>query len=205
MPFVTYLIAEDLHVSGVIAVVVLGLSISRFSHKVFPEALKQQSATIWEIIIFLLNGLIFILIGLEFPFVLKTIDKGQAWVYAGYAFLIFVVALVLRMVRVFMQQVNLAHAFRKRKRKINREALLDVSTSLIISWSGMRGIVSLATAIALPVLMDNGQAFPQRNEIIFLSILVVLYTLVIQGLLLPRLVKHLEEKATVSKGVVLVK
>src|SRR6202012_3759612 len=79
MPFVTYLVAEDLHVSGVIAVVILGLSIARYSNKVFSSQLKQQSRSIWEIIIFLLNGLIFILIGLQFPFVIKAIPKEQIW------------------------------------------------------------------------------------------------------------------------------
>ena len=192
MPFVTYSVAEDLHVSGVLAVVTFGLVIARFGNKDFPDALKQQSASFWNIIIFLLNGLIFILIGLEFPHVLKKIGKGQALAYAGYALLIFLVALLVRMARVFLQRINLQQAFRRGKRKMVKEALLDVPTSLIISWAGMRGIVSLAAAISLPVMMDNGRPFPQRNEIIFVSVLVVLYTVIIQGLFLPVLVRRLK-------------
>ena len=95
MPFVTYLTAENLHVSGVIAVVILGLSIARFSNKVFPDEVKQQSKSIWDIIIFFLNGLIFILIGLEFPYVIKRIEPNQFWPYVGYAFIITITALVL--------------------------------------------------------------------------------------------------------------
>ncbi len=115
MPFVTYLIAEDLKVSGVIAVVVMGLNISRFSNKVFPDHTKQQSKTVWEMIIFLLNGLIFILIGLQFPYVIKHIEKNQILPYIGYAFIITVIALLLRMARVFLQKINLQRALKAGK------------------------------------------------------------------------------------------
>ncbi|SKA09833.1 Na+/H+ antiporter [Sediminibacterium ginsengisoli] len=193
MPFVTYLLAEHLHVSGVIAVVVLGLGISRFSRSVFPEHLKHQSKTIWDTILFLLNGLIFVLIGLEFPYVLKSIDKDLVLPYIGYAFLITVAALVVRMARVFLQRANLQRAFQQqRKRKVPEESLLDFQNSLIISWSGMRGIVSLAIAIGLPATLEDGTPFPQRNTIIFISVAVVLFTLIGQGLTLPWIVKKMK-------------
>ncbi|UOE47155.1 Na+/H+ antiporter [Mucilaginibacter sp. SMC90] len=199
MPFVTYLVAEHFHVSGVIAVVILGLSIARFSAKVFPEKLKQQSKSIWDIIIFLLNGLIFIFIGLQFPFVIKNIPQAQVWPYVGYSFLITVVALALRMLRVFLQKVNLQEAFKKGKHKITEDALLDFKNSLIISWSGMRGIVSLAIAIGLPATLADGSPFPQRNAIIFISVVVVLFTLIGQGLTLPWLVKRLTDEQPVQQ------
>ncbi len=192
MPFVTYLFAEELHVSGVIAVVMLGLGISRFSNKIFPPRLKEQSKTIWDIIIFMLNGLIFILIGLEFPYVLKNIDKSQLLPNIGYAFLITLVALGLRMARMFMQRVNLQRAFRFKKGRVSEEALLDFKHSTIISWSGMRGIVSLAIALGLPLTLENGEPFPQRSTIIFISVIVVLFTLIGQGLTLPWIVKKLQ-------------
>jgi monovalent cation/hydrogen antiporter len=192
MPFVTYLLAEEFHVSGVIAVVVLGLGISRFSKLVFPENLKQQSKSFWDIIIFLLNGLIFILIGLEFPYVLKSLDSSAVLQYIGYGFVITIVALLMRTARVFAQKANLQRAFLSRKRRVTREALLDFQSSLILSWSGMRGIVSLAIAIGLPATLTDGTAFPQRNAIIFLSVVVVLITLLGQGLLLPWLVKRVK-------------
>ncbi|SEM62441.1 sodium/proton antiporter, CPA1 family [Chitinophaga rupis] len=194
MPFITYLVAEEFHVSGVIAVVILGLAISRFSHKVFPEYLKKQSRNFWDVIIFLLNGLIFIIIGLQYPYVVKHIDKTQILPYLGYAFLITIVALALRMIRVFLQQINLEQAFRKKKGRITEHALLDVKTSLIISWSGMRGIVSLAIAIGLPATLQDGSAFPQRDAIIFISVAVVLFTLLGQGLTLPLVVRLLNGK-----------
>lgn len=191
MPFVTYRVAEELHVSGVIAVVMLGLAISRFSHMIFPESLKQQSRSIWEIIIFLLNGLIFILIGLEFPYVARSIPPGQIWPYIGYAFIITVAALLLRLVRVLLQKGNLQRAFRSNKGKITEEALLSFQDSVVISWSGMRGIVSLAIALGLPVSLENGAPFPQRSAIVFISVVVVLFTIVGQGLSLPWIVRKL--------------
>ncbi len=192
MPFVTYRIAEELHVSGVIAVVTLGLGTSRLSKMAFPKALKQQSKNIWDIIIYLLNGLIFILIGLQFPTVARNIDRGALWPYIGYAFLITVTALALRILRVLSQRINLQRAFKSRRGRISREALLSLRESIIIGWSGMRGIVSLAIALGLPRQLENGQPFPQRGAIIFISTVVVLFTIIGQGLTLPWLVRKLK-------------
>lgn len=192
MPFVTYLIAEHLHVSGVIAVVFLGLSISRFSKKIFPESLKNNSKNLWDVIIFILNGLIFILIGLNFRYILKDIDDNMILPYIGYAFIITIVALLTRMIRIFFQKSNLQKNFlstNTKKRKVSEHALLDTKNSLIISWSGMRGIVSLAIALGLPKLLPDGTPFPERNSIIFISVMVVLITIVGQGLTLPWIVK----------------
>jgi Na+/H+ antiporter len=197
MPFVTYLIAEHLHVSGVIAVVCLGLGISRFSNKIFPESLKNNSKNLWDVIIFILNGLIFILIGLNFRYILKDIDDNMILPYIGYAAIITIVALLTRMVRVFFQKINLQKAFQKndkKKRKISEHALLDSKNSIIISWSGMRGIVSLAIALGLPKLLPDGTPFPERNAIVFISVAVVLLTIVGQGLSLPWIVKKLNIK-----------
>jgi len=202
MPFVTYLIAEHLYVSGVIAVVVLGLAISRFSNKIFPQNLKDNSKSLWDIIIFLLNGLIFILIGLNFRYILKDIDNDMILPYIGYAAVITIVALLTRMIRIFLQKINLQKAFQnndKKRRKVSEHALLDTKNSFIISWSGMRGIVSLAIALGLPKFLEDGTPFPQRNAIIFISVAVVLLTLIGQGLTLPWIVKKLNLKEEEQK------
>ncbi|WP_291153369.1 Na+/H+ antiporter [Flavobacterium sp. UBA7680] len=198
MPFVAYLVAEQFHVSGVIAVVVSGLAIARFSKKIFPENLKNSSKSLWDIIIFLLNGLIFILIGLNARYLLKDIDNHMILPYLGYAFIITIVALLIRMVRVFLQKINLQKAFKKNrdgKRKVSEDALLDFNNSIILGWSGMRGIVSLAIAIGLPKFLEDGTPFPERNTIIFISVAVVLFTLIGQGLTLPWIVKRLNAKS----------
>jgi NhaP-type Na+/H+ or K+/H+ antiporter len=201
MPFVAYLVAEHLHVSGVIAVVVLGLSISRFSNKIFPETLKNQSRSLWDIIIFLLNGLIFILIGLNFRYILNDIDTNMILPYIGYAIVITIVALLIRMARIFLQKINLQKAFQntKGKRKVSEHALLDFNNSIILSWSGMRGIVSLAIAMGLPRALSDGAPFPERNAIIFISVAVVLLTLIGQGLTLPWIVNKLTPKKEIEQ------
>lgn len=188
MPFVTYLIAEHFKVSGVIAVVILGLGMSKLSRNKFPDHVKDQSRNFWDIIIFLLNGLIFLLIGLEFPIILKKMPQTQVWTLAGYSAIIVLVTLLIRMARVYLQQFNLQKAFQG-KRKISEDALFDSKTSFIITWSGMRGIVSLAIAIGIPATLESGEPFPMRNEIIFLSVVVVLISLLGQGLTLPWIVK----------------
>ena len=97
------------------------------------------------------------------------------------------------MIRVYLQQFNLQRAFRG-NRRVSEDALFDSRTSFIITWSGMRGIVSLAIAIGLPVALADGTPFPMRNEIIFLSIVVVLFSLLGQGLSLPWVVRKLDKK-----------
>ncbi|HEY6900631.1 MAG TPA: Na+/H+ antiporter [Puia sp.] len=207
MPFVVYLVAEHYKVSGVIAVVVLGLGMSRLSKEKFPDTIKDQSRHFWDVIIFLLNGLIFLLIGLEFPLLLKTMSASTVWPYIGYAAIITIATLAIRMVRVYLQQFNLQKAFqgnhnpnrgntpnrRRNKRKISEDALFDSRTSFIITWSGMRGIVSLAIAIGLPTTLEDGAPFPMRNEIIFLSIVVVLISILGQGTTLPWIIKKLQK------------
>nr|WP_295864247.1 Na+/H+ antiporter [uncultured Chitinophaga sp.] len=190
MPFVTYVVAEHFAVSGVIAVVTLGLGMSRLSRMKLPEPLRHQSKHFWDVIIFLLNGLIFLLIGLQFPLVLKKMQEAEVWPYIGYAAIIAVAALGIRLVRVYLQQFNLQKAFQgKGKRRVSQHALFDSKTSFIITWSGMRGIVSLAIALGLPIVLESGEPFPMRNEIIFLSIAVVLFSLLGQGLSLPWVVR----------------
>ena len=191
MPFIAYSVAEEFHVSGVISVVTLGLMISQFANKLFPDGTKAQSKAIWEIIVFILNGLVFVLIGLEFPYVLANIDRQAVIPLIGYSFLICIVALIIRMARVFLQKINIDRAFQKTQLSRLEDAQLDWKNCLIISWSGMRGIVSLATAIALPATLTNGSAFPLRDTIIFISVMTVLITLVVQGLSLPLIVNRL--------------
>lgn len=196
MPFVTYLVAEHYEVSGVIAVVTLGVGMSTLSRERFPEKLRHRSANFWDVNIFLLNGLIFILIGLQFPIVMHSMSTTQVWQYIGYAAIITLITFVVRFARVLWQQFSLVKAFQG-KRKISEDALFDTRTSIIISWSGMRGIVSLAIALGLPVTLQNGAPFPMRNEIIFTTIAVVLFSLLGQGLTLPIIVKRLGKKTSV--------
>ena len=198
-PFIAYLLAEEFHVSGVLAVVILGVTLSMYTNRLFPSSTKVQNKSFWEVVIFLLNGLVFILIGLEFPQVIKSLDNVDILPLIAYSFLISLVMLVLRIFWIFGHSRNLRKEIDKRlampeqfKIKLYSDEKIDWKNSLIIGWSGMRGIVSLASALALPITLDNGTAFPQRDTLIFISVVVVLITLIVQGLTLPLLVKWLK-------------
>lgn len=198
-PFVTYLVAEHFHTSGVIAVVTLGFSMSRLSATRFPETLKTQSATIWDMITFMLNGLIFILIGLELPIVVRELNSDQLLIYAVYGLIITIAALFLRTLSVFLNHRKLQKGFNNPRIQSSRRAipasiLLSIQESMIISWSGMRGIISLAIAIGLPSVV-NTEAFPfMKSVIIYITTVVVLLTIVGQGLLLPFIAKSNPEE-----------
>jgi len=196
-PFVAYLLAEEMNVSGVLSVVTAGFVASYNSEKALSPASRTQANSFWDTIIFLLNGLVFILIGLEFPYVVGALEADVSMrKMIGYAFLLTAVCLIVR----FFGIIRLAMGLKHRKKYLERKKLtpeieqLKLKDAMIIGWSGMRGIVSLATALALPVTMSNGSPFPQRNTIIFLAVVVVLITLLVQGLTLPLLVKRLNKR-----------
>jgi CPA1 family monovalent cation:H+ antiporter len=180
-PFVAYLLAEEFHVSGVLAVVILGVSLSMYTNKLFPQQTKIQNKSFWDVVIFLLNGLVFILIGLEFPKVIHSLQHVNILPLIGYSFLLSLVMLILRIFWIFGYSRNLRKEIDRRismpeRYKINlySDEKIDWKNSLIIGWSGMRGIVSLASALALPITLDDGTAFPQRDTLIFISVIVVL-------------------------------
>ncbi|WP_460636374.1 Na+/H+ antiporter [Larkinella harenae] len=199
-PFVAYLLAEEIHVSGVLAVVVLGITLSYYTNKLFPTSVKNQNKSFWDVIIFLLNGLVFILIGLEFPQVVSSIDHETILPLIGYSFLLSLIMLIIRILWIFGHNNNLEKAIARRnyfperqpRFRFYSDEKIDWRDALVIGWSGMRGIVSLASALALPLTLDDGTVFAERNTLIFLSVVVVLITLVVQGLSLPLLVRTLK-------------
>lgn len=216
LPFVAYLLAEEFHVSGVIAVVTAGLIISRHKRK-FSEEVRIQSKSVWDTVTFILGGLIFILIGLTFPRVLEDIPFKELGSLIGASFLIFLIALIIRIIVIFwhefdskkklkMFQERLAtmpewkknekvrRHYEERLRRIKNFKPLSIKDCIIIGWSGMRGIVSLAAALSLPLVMDDGSVFPLRDTIIFLTVVVVIIMLIIQGIGLPLLIKLLKMK-----------
>jgi CPA1 family monovalent cation:H+ antiporter len=201
LPFAAYLLAEEFHVSGVIAVVTVGLCVAINKNKFSKHTLIQSKFAL-DTAMFILGGLVFILIGLELPYILENIPSGVLVPLIECAFLIFAVALLIRMIIIFghklqidlgMKKIGNVRAFLFIRRK-NIEDLKPLSTKdcILIGWSGMRGIVSLAAALSLPLSMADGSAFPQRDTIIFLTVVVVIIMLTLQGLGLPILIKLLK-------------
>jgi CPA1 family monovalent cation:H+ antiporter len=189
MCFFTYILAERLGVSGVLAVVALGLYHRRKSPEVLSPSTRIQMIAVWEIIVFLLNGLIFILIGLQLPSILKEISEYSLATLIWYAVLISATAIIVRLLWVFPA----AYIPRLISRQLrDRDPYPDWRLLLLIGWTGMRGIVSLAAALALPLTTNNGAPFPHRDSIIFLTFGAILVTLVLQGLTLPALIGWLK-------------
>ena len=185
-PFVAYLPAEQLGVSGVLAVVTTGLYVGRKSPAEIPSAVRLQATALWELVSFLINGLVFILIGLQLRSVLRAIASRPAGTLVVDAVLISLVVILLRIFWVF-PAMFLAHI---QHHQAENDPVLPWRPVSVVAWSGMRGVVTLATALALP-LEAHGRPFPQRDLLVFLTFGVILFTLVLQGLSLPGLIKIL--------------
>src|SRR5216684_5945772 len=188
-PYAAYLAAESLRASGVLAVVACGLYLSRQSSEFFSATVRMQAWAVWDSLTFAVNGLVFVLIGLQLPHVLAGIRGYNLPHLLLYGALFSAIVIVLRLLWMFPGG-NLAYLIRTR---ILRQSYPKPSAKqvFVVGWTGMRGVVALAAAIALPETLSDGSPFPQRNLIIFLTFCVILVTLVLQGLTLPPLIRAL--------------
>ncbi|TDH23035.1 Na+/H+ antiporter [Segetibacter sp. 3557_3] len=199
-PFIAYFLAERVHASGVLSVVTAGLMVAWRSREVFSYETRLQASVVWETLIFLLNGLVFILIGLQLPLITRQLGESELFRLVGYGLIIGVVTIAIRIVWVFAGAYHQS-IFRKRKPTFPYEKAEEVSWKnvFIVAWTGTRGVVSLATALGLPIILPGGATFPQRNAILLLTFVVILLTLVVQGLTLPLLIKGLRIKPEENK------
>jgi monovalent cation/hydrogen antiporter len=196
-PYVAYLLAEHFHLSGVLAVVTAGLYLSFKSHETFSYQTRIQANSFWETIEFLLNGFVFILIGMQMPSIVKDLENSSLPSAVGYGLLITTVAIIVRILWVF-PGAYIPLWFSNRGRK-NKE-VIDWRNVLIISWTGMRGVVSLASAMAVPLTLADGKAFPQRDMILFITFCVIFFTLVVHGLTLRLLVRFLKISPDIARA-----
>ena len=187
-PYAAYLFAEHFHLSGVLAVVAAGLYISFRSPESFSFQTRMQANSFWETIEFLLNGFIFILIGMQLPGIIANMDPPSLFHAIAYGLLITSVAIIVRILWVFPGAYIPVWLARKDKQQIIN---IDWKSVLIISWTGMRGVVSLASAMAIPLSLANGDAFPQRRMILLITFCVIFFTLAIHGLSLRLLIRFL--------------
>ena len=186
-PFASYLIAEYFHVSGVLSVVTTGLYLSFRSKEIFTNESRIMVYSVWQTIIFILNGLIFILIGLQLRSVMDGIKNYSGSELALYGLSVTAVVIAVRFIWVIPG--SLIPAMSKR---INKKRHFNPRNLVIFGWSGMRGVVSLAAALSIPLLMPDGTAFPHRNLIIYITFCVILTTLILLGFSLPWVIKKLK-------------
>jgi CPA1 family monovalent cation:H+ antiporter len=186
-PFVVYILAESVHVSGILAVVVTGLYSGRKASTELTSEERLESAMIWQMVTFIINGLVFILIGLQFRSILDAIDDRSTSSLIRDALLISFAVIAVRMVWVYLA----GGAIRLLPPSLTgREEELDVREMTIVGWSGMRGVVALATALSMPWVTSSG-IISERPLIQFLTFAVILVTLVGQGLTLPMIISAL--------------
>ncbi|TJY65996.1 Na+/H+ antiporter [Sphingobacterium alkalisoli] len=190
-PYILFLAAEQFHYSGVMAVVSGGLFMSFRSHEVFQTgSTRLNMLGVWTTMIFAMNALVFILIGLELPEIINGL--GEYSISDGIKYGIYMSATII-LIR-FLWVYPIAHIPRWLSAKARQDPSPGWKGPLVIGWAGMRGVVSLATALSIPMLMSDGTAFPQRNLIIFITFVVIFITLVLQGLSLPFVIKFIKLK-----------
>src|SRR6266566_5045591 len=189
VPYVAYFTADALRASGVLAVVTCGLYLTRRSSEFFSPGVRLQAWAVWDALTYILNGLVFVLIGLQLPYVLAGIQGYSLGTLVLYGALFSGLVIALRVIWVFPGAFVAQWI---RSRIIHQNIRPPTAPGiLILGWAGMRGVIALAAAIALPQTLADGSPFPQRNLIIFLAFSVILVTLVGQGLTLPWLVRVL--------------
>ncbi|MFF4501901.1 Na+/H+ antiporter [Streptomyces sp. NPDC001401] len=187
IPFVAYAVAEQVHASGVLAVVVVALYLGHRAWEV-DFATRLQEEAVWKVVAFVLESAVFALIGLQLPVVLKGLGEYEGVDAAWYAVAVFLVVVVARFVWVYPGTfVPRILSARIREREDNP----TWRGPIVTSWAAMRGVVSLAIAFSIPLTVHGGGDFPQRNLILFLTFTTVIGTLVVQGLTLAPVIRLL--------------
>jgi CPA1 family monovalent cation:H+ antiporter len=188
-PFVIYLVAEHFNCSGVLAVVTGGLFISYHSHHIFTYESRLTISSVWETLTFLLNGFIFILIGLQLPYLAKNFTNNTIKEALFYGVIIGIAVILIRLVWVY--SINYFRLFMNKSKK-GTSYILTNKEAFLVSWCGMRGVVSLAAALSIPFFLPDKTMFPYRFLILFITFIVILITLVIPGLTIAPLIKLLK-------------
>ncbi len=192
-PFAAALPADKLGLSGILAVVSAGMYVGWRSPLIHNANVRLQSVPVWEMIQFLLNGLVFLLIGLELPQIMTRTTGASAAALALEAVWISAAVILIRMIWVF-SAAYLPRLFARRSS--DNDPLPGWRHVGLVAWTGMRGAVSLAAALGLPHTAKDGRPFPARDTIQFLTYALILATLVVQGSTLPRVIRWLGVRST---------
>jgi Na+/H+ antiporter len=188
-PYCMYFAAEHFHFSGVLAVVAGGLFLSGKRQKILNYRSRIEGVNVWNSIVFVLNGLIFLLIGLQLPIITQQLGDISLGMAIWYGLAISFALIATRLLTTFGAGIFTRFAS-------HFITVVDPNPnwkfSLIAGWAGMRGVVSLAAALSIPLLINDTQPFPFRNLILFITFIVILVTLVFQGITLPFLIKKIK-------------
>ena len=190
-PYILYWVAEELHSSGVLAVVCGGLYMSTHRLLFLNSTSRIKGFSVWESFVYILNGLVFFIIGIGLPDIVNGLKangiplRTAIW-YGVLVTLILILARIISSYAALITTIIFRPSVTPRYNDRRRMWLLP----LLLGWTGMRGVVSLAAALSIPRALSNGTAFPQRNLILFVTFMVILLTLLLQGLTLPYFIRR---------------
>ncbi len=185
-PFLAFLFAELVHSSGVVAVVVAGLVLTHASPRVIRARSRVAAFAFWDLATFMINGSLFVLVGLQFRRVVESLDGKTLFGALGVAVAITAVVIGTRLLWVQTTPYVIRAVDR---RAVQRTRRVGWRQRMVSGWSGFRGAVSLATALAVPATVAGGAPFPDRDLIVFVAAVVILLTILVQGTTLPLVVR----------------
>ncbi|HZJ38032.1 MAG TPA: Na+/H+ antiporter [Chthoniobacterales bacterium] len=186
-PYLAYFCGEKLQVSGILAVVITGIYYGWRAPRILNSRMRLLALPVWEMVGFILNGVLFILIGLQLPQVIQSLAPGSLFGLVKVAILVLLVITLVRFAWIF----GADYMARLSSRKHRRASRVPWQNTFLIAWTGLRGADSLALALAVPFLLPNGQSFPGRDVILLLTSCVIFGTLLLQGLTLAPLARWL--------------
>lgn len=186
-PFSAFLLAETIHASGVLAVVVCGLLLSRLGPRTIGARTRVQAHAFWQLSTFLLNGALFVLVGLQLRSAVQALTSWSLGLAALAALLVTAVVSGTRMMWMYTVPYLIRLIDRRPSQRLRR---MTARQRLPLAWAGFRGAVSLAAALAIPLTTTSGTPFPERDLLIVITLGVILATLIGQGLTLPLVLRH---------------
>ncbi|WP_276131838.1 Na+/H+ antiporter [Polluticoccus soli] len=188
-PYSMYYVAETMHFSGVLAVVCGGLLLSGKRQTILSYRSRIEATNVWMSMVFVMNGLVFLLIGLQLPYIVDQLGAISLNAAIGYGLAVSGILIATRFVCSFGSVLFTRFAA---KFITVADPNPGWKAPVILGWAGMRGVVSLAAAMSIPLVVAGGEAFPFRDLILFITFVVILITLVVQGLTLPWLMRQIK-------------
>ncbi|WP_338558873.1 Na+/H+ antiporter [Erwinia sp. E_sp_B04_7] len=197
LPFASYLIAEHIGVSGILAAVAAGMTITRSGIiRQAPLAMRLRANSVWQMLEFVFNGMVFLMLGLQLPDILhNSVTQAEVdpnvdfWMLVLSVALIYAALMIVRFSWLYMMQLISKRLLKKKPMEFTSYSMREL---LIASFAGVRGAITLAGVLSIPLFLSNGDAFPARYELVFLATGVILFSLLVGVILLPLLLRGID-------------
>lgn len=188
-PYLMYIVAESVGASGVLGVVCGGFYMSQHRDVIDANS-RLLGRSVWDNLIFILNGLAFLIIGLNLPQIMAGVESDGFSLFTATIFSVIVLAIIIAIRMLCAYLAIPISRIRRKSEHLGYNLIVDKPTAIIVGWCGMRGVLSLAAALSIPYLLNGGEPFPNRSLMLYCSFIVIFGTLVLQGLSLPLFLKR---------------